>query len=28
MKCEWLYNKHFKTRLEAGAAAFEYIEIF
>ncbi|KPU46217.1 integrase core domain protein [Oxobacter pfennigii] len=28
MKCEWLYGKHFKTRQEARAAVFEYIEIF
>jgi len=28
MKCEWLYGKHFKTREEARAAVFEYIEIF
>ncbi|MBU5592621.1 IS3 family transposase [Clostridium sp. MSJ-4] len=28
MKCEWLYDKHFKTRQEARAVVFEYIEIF
>lgn len=28
MKCEWLYGKHFKTRQEARAAVFEYVEIF
>ncbi len=28
LKCEWLYHKHFKTRDEARAAVFEYIEIF
>lgn len=28
LKCEWLYGKHFKTREEARAAVFEYIEIF
>jgi len=28
MKCEWLYGKHFKTREEARAAVFEYVEIF
>ena len=28
MKCEWLYGRQFKTRQEARAAAFEYIEIF
>jgi putative transposase len=28
MKCEWLYGKHFKTRQEARAVVFEYIEIF
>jgi len=28
MKCEWLYGKDFKTRQEARAAVFEYIEIF
>lgn len=28
MKYEWLYEQHFKTRDEARAAVFEYIEIF
>ncbi len=28
MKCEWLYEKQFKTRDEAGAVVFEYVEIF
>lgn len=28
MKYEWLVDKHFKTREEARAAVFEYIEIF
>lgn len=28
LKCEWLYGKHFKTRDEARAAVFEYIEVF
>lgn len=28
LKCEWLYGKHFKTRKEARAAVFEYVEIF
>lgn len=28
MKCEWLYQKHFKTCDEARAAVFEYVEIF
>ncbi len=28
MKCEWLYEKQFKTRDEARAAVFEYVEIF
>lgn len=28
MKCEWLYEKQFKTREEARAAVFEYVEIF
>lgn len=28
MKCEWLYENHFKTRDEARAAVFEYVEIF
>lgn len=28
MKCEWLYGKRFKTRQEARAAVFEYVEIF
>lgn len=28
MKYEWLMDKHFKTRDEARAAVFEYIEIF
>ena len=28
MKCEWLYEKRFKTRDEARAAVFEYAEIF
>ena len=28
MKCEWLYENHFKTREEARAAVFEYVEIF
>jgi putative transposase len=28
LKCEWIYGKHFKTRDEARAAVFEYIEIF
>jgi len=28
MKCEWLYGKHFKTRQEARAAVFEYVEVF
>ena len=28
LKCEWLYHRHFKTRDEARAAVFEYIEIF
>lgn len=28
LKCEWLYGKRFKTREEARAAVFEYIEYF
>jgi putative transposase len=28
MKYEWLVDKHFKTREEARAAVFEYVEIF
>ena len=28
LKCEWLYGKHFKTRKEARAEVFEYVEIF
>ncbi|OAA91029.1 hypothetical protein CLCOS_06640 [Clostridium coskatii] len=28
MECEWLYGNHFKTREEARAAVFEYVEIF
>jgi putative transposase len=28
LKCEWLYGNHFKTRKEARAAVFEYVEIF
>lgn len=28
MKYEWLHEQHFKTRDEARAAVFEYIEIF
>jgi len=28
MKYEWLEDKHFKTREEARAAVFEYVEIF
>lgn len=28
LKCEWLFGKHFKTRKEARAAVFEYVEIF
>ena len=28
MKCEWLYDKHFKTRQEARASVFEYIYFF
>jgi len=28
LKQEWLYGKRFKTRFEAKAAIFEYIEIF
>lgn len=28
MKCEWLYGKCFKTREEARAAVFEYVEVF
>jgi putative transposase len=28
LKCEWLYGNHFKTRQEARAAVFEYVEIF
>lgn len=28
LKCEWLYGNHYKTREEARAAVFEYIEIF
>ncbi len=28
MKCEWLYGNHYKTREEARAAVFEYVEIF
>ncbi|WP_154674922.1 IS3 family transposase [Desnuesiella massiliensis] len=28
LKCEWLYGKHFKTRDEARAAVFEYVQIF
>ena len=28
LKCECLYGSHYKTREEARAAVFEYIEIF
>ena len=28
LKCEWLYGEHFKTREEARAAVFEYVEVF
>jgi len=28
LKCEWLYGTRFKTREQARAAAFEYVEIF
>jgi putative transposase len=28
LKQEWLYDKHFKTRVEAKATIFEYIEVF
>lgn len=28
MKCEWLNELRFKTREEAKAAVFEYVEIF
>lgn len=28
LKCEWLYGKHFKTREDARAAVFEYVEVF
>lgn len=28
MKYEWLYEQHFRTRAEARAAVFEYVEIF
>jgi len=28
LKCEWLYGTHFKTREEARAAVFEYVEVF
>jgi len=27
LKCEWLYGTHFKTREEARAAVFEYVEV-
>jgi putative transposase len=28
LKCEWLYGTHFRTREEARAAVFEYVEVF
>ncbi|HEY5563314.1 MAG TPA: IS3 family transposase, partial [Clostridiaceae bacterium] len=28
LKCEWLYGTRFKTREEAHAAVFEYVEVF
>ena len=28
LKCEWLYGTHFKTREDARAAVFEYVEVF
>lgn len=28
MKYEWLYEQHFRTRAEARAAVFEYVEVF
>ncbi|MEY8002008.1 integrase core domain-containing protein, partial [Clostridium sp. Mt-5] len=28
MKWEWLYENHYKTREEARASVFEYVEIF